>query len=55
MLSTGISQTISTGCLRVLNLGFDPCAGECSESHASAESLQCRSGYLVSWNCEAAG
>lgn len=53
--STGIPQTISTYCLQVLNLGFDPCVGECSESHASAESLQCRSSYLVSWNCGAAG
>lgn len=49
-------QTISnTHCLQDLNLGFDPCIEECSESHASAESLQCRSGYLVSCNCEAAG
>lgn len=41
--------------MQVLNLGFDPCVEECSESHASAESVQCRSGYLVSCNCEAAG
>lgn len=54
-VSPGIPQTISTYSLQVLNLGFDPCVGECRESHASAESLPCRSGYLVSWNREAAG
>lgn len=54
-LSAAIPRGISTHCLQVLNLGFDPRAEECSESHASAESLRCRSGYLVSCNCEAAG
>lgn len=53
--SCGIPQIIRTYCLQVLNLGFDPCVGECSESHASAESRHCGSSYLVSWSCEAAG